>query len=451
VQIRRPGPDQNVPDIININQLASKIEDHPDLQPIPRHKRVASVVTLYALTGCDFVSFFHGISKVQFYKLFCKFASFNGGVDGRTVADWRVSGDGEEIGVRAEQGGGGPDQGGDLQELLNRVPESLRPALAAFLRLVGTAFFTRFKARLEEATAPRSYTAVVGVDRTSLKGAIQWTDQIREQTWAALPSEEGSLPSFGALLFHFLRGVFALRIWDQACEYEISVPDMLQYGYDKDEMGQWQLMYDFPETMERVHEQINLVLKGCGCKKTMCLNRACKCRKAGQKCSPACRCLGCKNLILQGGEEANLRGSPGTDRNGAGARGSVEVQIQGEEDTWMGDIRVDEELPQEARVDPDEDDDEWDVEEGFEEGEEVEEEALGYAEGISFADEIEANDLDALAEDGAVEDEILQQLDNMLAESDVGATLADEKRWVVIECARRLKQCAVLQRPPRGV
>jgi hypothetical protein len=91
VQIRRPGPDQNVPDVVDINQLAREINAHPDLQAIPHAKRVPSLVTLFALMGCDFVSFFHGISKVQFFELLCECASFISGVDGHTLADWRSS------------------------------------------------------------------------------------------------------------------------------------------------------------------------------------------------------------------------------------------------------------------------------------------------------------------------------------------------------------------------
>lgn len=88
VQIRRPGPDQNVPDIVNINQLVREIRSHPDLQSIPSNTRAKSVVTLYALTGCDFVSFFHGVSKVQFFKHFCDSAAFICGQEGHGLADW---------------------------------------------------------------------------------------------------------------------------------------------------------------------------------------------------------------------------------------------------------------------------------------------------------------------------------------------------------------------------
>lgn len=128
----------------------------------------------------------------------------------------------------------------------------MRPAFAAFLRLVGTAFFNRYKARLEDATAPRSFTAIAGPDTTSLSAAMLWTDRLKERTWAALSSEEGSLPSFGALLFHFLRGVFALRVWDQACKNDVVVSNMLQHGYEKGSAGEWLLLYDFPERVAQL-------------------------------------------------------------------------------------------------------------------------------------------------------------------------------------------------------
>jgi hypothetical protein len=138
------------------------------------------------------------------------------------------------------------------------------------------------------------------------------------------------------LLFHFLRGVFALRVWDQACKNDVVVPDMLQHGYEKGSAGDWLLLYDFPERMAQLTAQMKLLLKGCGCKKTKCATRACKCKKAGQACGPGCQCLGCENLAVPTSSTAAQA------TTNAGASGNVHVQLSSESVAPMDDILIEE-------------------------------------------------------------------------------------------------------------
>lgn len=179
------------------------------------------------------------------------------------------------------------------------VPPEFEGAAVAFLLTVGVAYFWRYKSRMGEETAPRSFTTLTeGADPKDASGAERWLDKLREHTWTATASEEGNVPSVGALVFHFLGAVLVLRIWNAACIGWMSIPALESFGYRRNESDGLEIVYNFQGRLKRVEEQVELVLKGCGCKKG-CETRQCKCRKVGHSCSVGCRCLGCKNVPVQ--------------------------------------------------------------------------------------------------------------------------------------------------------
>ena len=38
-----------------------------------------------------------------------------------------------------------------------------------------------------------------------------------------------------------------------------------------------------------------IIMMRCGCKSSQCRTRACKCKKAGNHCTPLCDCINCEN------------------------------------------------------------------------------------------------------------------------------------------------------------
>lgn len=60
---RTRGEEKNQPGIVDVNRLAQKLVEHPDLQSISEEKRVECVVSLLVMTGCDFTSHISGSIK----------------------------------------------------------------------------------------------------------------------------------------------------------------------------------------------------------------------------------------------------------------------------------------------------------------------------------------------------------------------------------------------------
>jgi hypothetical protein len=80
----------SLPDFIDMGRMHECILNHPQLQAIPLGKRVSTIVSLYVLTGCDYVSFIHGISKSAFLNALYKNAAFISSTRNGlgTLADW---------------------------------------------------------------------------------------------------------------------------------------------------------------------------------------------------------------------------------------------------------------------------------------------------------------------------------------------------------------------------
>ena len=61
--------------------LQEALLSDPDLETIPEEERAKTIQALFALTGCDFTSFFSGIGKASFFNTFIKNAQFIAGTD----------------------------------------------------------------------------------------------------------------------------------------------------------------------------------------------------------------------------------------------------------------------------------------------------------------------------------------------------------------------------------
>ena len=64
---------------LHLNSLVEAINKDVDLNCIPAEERTRVLQSLYALTGCDFTSYFVGFGNVTFFKTFYWYASFISG------------------------------------------------------------------------------------------------------------------------------------------------------------------------------------------------------------------------------------------------------------------------------------------------------------------------------------------------------------------------------------
>jgi hypothetical protein len=124
----------------------------------------------------------------------------------------------------------------------------------------------------------------------------------------------------------------------------MSIPTVENFGYQRNGAGELEFVYDFEGRLKRtLEEQVELVLKGCGCKKG-CETRQCRCRKAGHSCSVGCRCVRCKNVPVQsvstespvGGMTEQQRAA-GAAREGVQAAVDQEDESEDEDEEWLDD------------------------------------------------------------------------------------------------------------------
>ena len=68
-----------------------------------------------------------------------------------------------------------------------------------------------------------------------------------------------------------------------------------EYGW-KISDSELRIDWDDATNMEQVRKAVQLLLKGCSCKKG-CKTRRCGCLKDGRKCGPGCSCSNCENSL----------------------------------------------------------------------------------------------------------------------------------------------------------
>ena len=138
------------PKFLSMNNLMAALNNDPDLACIPYAERPQLLQSLYACTGCDYISFFKGIGKVTFLDTFFQHASFIAG-------DCTL-----------------PGSIGNLASSANDL------ALYSFLRLVGCAYFKKHTSGFKLDTPKALYNSIQGAtstlehQNTTLNGLIRY-------------------------------------------------------------------------------------------------------------------------------------------------------------------------------------------------------------------------------------------------------------------------------------
>lgn len=181
------------PTILDMNALLLALDTDPDLCDIPPQHRPQALQTLYACTGCDYISYFAGIGKCTFLTTFFQYASF-------ISAGLQPPG---SLGVIS----------------LNHCD----PSLLSFLRLVGCAYFKVHASAFEHRTPVSLYHSVLG-DSHSFGTHAQWLDLIRKTVWLRADNESKTLPTTEALELHWYRCLWVLGLWHSSTNNNNELP-----------------------------------------------------------------------------------------------------------------------------------------------------------------------------------------------------------------------------------
>ena len=262
--------------ILALHNLVDLLKRDPDLVHISEAYIPTVLQTLFVATGCDYVSFFSGIGKAFFLKVFFEYAKF--------IA---VDLTGPFIGLVSPL---------DLQE-------QAAASQLAFFRLVGCAYFKKHNNAFYGHTPSSLMNSFSQTNLSPLDQHRKWLNHIRQTIWDRISSENETIPSLEALHYHWLRSCWVLSMWQQAQSSQMNLASLNGNGWEMED-GVLKIFWDTPENMKKVKDRVRLLMNGCGCK-SGCRTGRCGCRKRGSVCGAGCRCMNCENVEREQGEQAN--------------------------------------------------------------------------------------------------------------------------------------------------
>lgn len=243
-----------------MSKLQEALLKDPDLASIPITNRTHVLQAVYALSGCDFVSFFSGFGKAAFFKCLLTHSDF---ITGQQFLP------------------------GDLSE--SSASES---GLQAFIRLIGCLYFTEHRRAFGNSTPASLYHQLRSPVNDSIVQYAEWLDTIRNEVWPRIYFENKLIPSLQALQRHYHWAMWIINYWRQAANNIMDPLPPHENGWKMTTMG-LQIDWDSDENIQQIKQHVDFLLHGCKCKSSKCTIKLCKCVKNGQLCGPGCECKGC--------------------------------------------------------------------------------------------------------------------------------------------------------------
>lgn len=147
------------------------------------------------------------------------------------------------------------------------------------------------------------------------------------------------MPSFDALFLHWKRSYWVSRVWIQAYGENVQYPSLTDFGWKLEIDGQLDVIWDSPENLQKVINNIKLWTAGCNCLKSDCNSKICGCKKINMACGPGCKCgSSCKNKNVN----SQVCNTEETEENTAEAVASTQVLYNSESDgSDFGDDTMD--------------------------------------------------------------------------------------------------------------
>ena len=264
VQLSRPS-DKELK-LLNVNILIDLLKRDPDIVHIPEINIPRVLQTLFVCTGCDYVSFFAGIGKAFFLKVFFEYAKF--------IAVDLV---GPFTGVISH----------------TNLLEQATASQLAFFRLVGCAYLKKHANAFYGQTPSSLLNSFAMASLSPQEQHRKWLDQIRQTIWDRISSENETIPSYEALHYHWLRSCWVLHMWQQAESNVMLLAPLDCNGWTKNNET-LEIFWDTAENIQKIRQRVRLLMNGCGCK-SGCRTGRCGCKKKGEVCGTGCRCAHCEN------------------------------------------------------------------------------------------------------------------------------------------------------------
>lgn len=155
----------------SLNEFIDSLKRDPDLSLVPSQDLPAILQALHVSTGCDYISFFYGLGKSSFFNSFYRYSD--------TICGCRANGS---------------------------VANSKSPeAYLSFLRLVGTAYFLKYRSTYRATKSPVTLFNLCS-NSNAEEQHIQWLDKIRD-----MYGKKYLPPSHTTLNLHWLRSVWVLN------------------------------------------------------------------------------------------------------------------------------------------------------------------------------------------------------------------------------------------------
>ncbi len=98
------------------------------------------------------------------------------------------------------------------------------------------------------------------------------------------------VPSITSLWRHWLRTCYICSLWSNShlSNVHASLPRPEDSGWLFQD-GKYSIDWEDPAKIEKVRNNIDFLLRGCGCK-TGCSTNRCRCHQKSMHCGPGCTC-----------------------------------------------------------------------------------------------------------------------------------------------------------------
>ena len=256
--------------LLNITNLVQAFKTDPDLALLDQEKLPAIMQRVYAVSGCDYVSFFSGLGKATFLRYFFQYATFI------------TAGSSHHLSTEGTLADTDLDSNYELDYL-------------AFLRLVGTIYFKKYNTGFDT-SSPFTHFMRFSTEPTTneLQHHNKWIENIRETTWVRTKSEREMVPSNDALMLHWKRSCWVIQMWSQANHAQQVFKPLTGNGWEVQD-GEIKVVWDSEKNIDHVRSRVKILTTGCKCI-TGCETNRCGCKKNGKSCSAGCNCKNCLNV-----------------------------------------------------------------------------------------------------------------------------------------------------------